>query len=226
MRPVNGAIAAGDCAWVRLVGLRADVVAALDFFEKKPPEVMTFDRKPWRVEQVTWRDHPWAGQTSYRELAIRAQRTHPPDSLTFEFASPTAFSSADLNIPLPDPMRVFDSLRARWAALSTGFVLPEALMEFVRRFVPLTEFRAHSEKLMLKTLEIGFCASRVRYTIKPPKTISDKQHEKKPDEARMLDALNAQRDDLARAVALLGEFAFYGGVGIKTTSGMGMVRQI
>lgn len=224
--PVTGAIAVGDRAWVRLVGLRADVVAALDGFAKTPPEVVTFDRRPWRVEQVTWCDHPWAGQTSYQELAIRAQRANPSNSLTLEFATPTAFSSADLNIPLPDPMRVFDSLRAQWAALPTGFALPEALMEFVRRFVPLTEFRAHSEILMLKTPEIGFCANRVRYTIKPLKTVSDNQRAKKPGEAHWLDTLNAQHDDLARAIALLTEFAFYSGVGIKTTTGMGMVRRI
>jgi CRISPR/Cas system endoribonuclease Cas6 (RAMP superfamily) len=41
-----------------------------------------------------------------------------------------------------------------------------------------------------------------------------------------LDTLNAQREDLARAVALLGDFAFFCGVGIKTTTGMGMVRRV
>lgn len=224
-RPVEGRVAPGNEAWVRLVELRADVVAALDVVAQHPPATVNFDRVSWEITRATWNDHPWAGRATYAELVQRHQTAPPPDAIWFEFATPTAFSSADLNIPLPDPMRVFESLLNQWHTLST-FPLPESLMDFVRHFVPLTEYDAHTEKLMLKTVEIGFCAEQVKFTIKRRVSVGNSLRRNKPDYARELDALNAQRDDLARAIALLVDFAFFCGVGIKTTTGMGMVRRI
>lgn len=228
-RPVKGTITAGDQAWVRLVGLRADVVAALDVFAQHRPATLNFDHTPWAVESVTWTDHPWAGQSSFQQLVVRSQQAAPPHEVWLEFASPTAFSSADLNIPLPDPLRVFGSLWQQWNILNPSpavFALPETFMDFVQHFVPLTEYRAHSETVQLKTPEIGFCADRVKFAIKPRAKVNNRLRIKNPDRARTLDALNNLRDDLARAAALLCDFAFYCGVGIKTTTGMGMTRRI
>src|SRR5690606_6968970 len=122
-RPVEGTIAPGDHMWVRLVGLRADVVAALDRFARHPPATLEFDRVPWEVARATWDDHPWAGRAAYAGLVQQHQAATPPNAVRFEFATPTAFSSADLNIPLPDPLRVFESLLNQWHALS-AFPLP------------------------------------------------------------------------------------------------------
>ncbi|WP_119071490.1 CRISPR system precrRNA processing endoribonuclease RAMP protein Cas6 [Aggregatilinea lenta] len=224
-----GTVAPGDQAWVRLVGLRADVVAALDEAVRRSPSARELDRVPWEIERATWTDHPWAGQTTYEALIRHHHSAAPPTAVWFEVASPTAFSSADLNIPLPDPVRIFDSLRQQWEALNPlppAFALPERLMEFVRRFVPLTEYSAHTEALMFKSPEIGFCAERVKFAIKQRVSVPKRWRVDRPDEAAALDALNAHRDDLARAIALLADFAFYSGVGIKTTTGMGMVRRV
>ena len=228
-RPVQGDLAPGDDAWVRLVGLRADVVAALDTFAQRPPATLDFDRVPWQVVRATWTNHPWAGRASYAGLVQQCHAAAPPRAVRLTLATPTAFSSADLNIPLPDPLRVFDSLRQQWGALTplpTAFALPDVLPEFVRHFVPLAEYCAHTEMLMLKAPEIGFCAEQVKFTIKRRVSVGRSLRKNKPDYARDLDTLNAQRDDLARAVALLADFAFYSGVGIKTTTGMGMARRI
>ena len=224
-RPVHGTLAQGARAWVRLVGLRADVVAALDAFAQHPPAMTNFDRVAWQVERVTWAEHPWAGRATYAGLIRHHQAAPPPSALRFQFATPTAFSSADLNIPLPDPVRVFESLSNRWHALS-AFPLPESMSDFVRHFVPLAEYRAHTQSLRLKTPEIGFCAEQVKFTIKRRVSVGAGLRRNKPELAQALDALNAQRDDLAQALALLADFAFFCGVGIKTTTGMGMVRPI
>jgi CRISPR-associated endoribonuclease Cas6 len=229
VRPVEGAVRPGDNAWVRLVGLQAEVVAALDHFAQQAPSTVTFDRVPWEIARATWTDHPWAGRATYAGLIQQHHAAAPPDVVWFEFVSPTAFSSADLNIPLPDPLRVSDSLRQQWNALNplpAALALPDTFMDFVQYFVPLTEYRAHSEAVRLETPEIGFCAEHVKFTIKPHARVSHRLRIKNPDRARVLDALNDQRDDLARAVALLSDFAFYGGVGIKTTTGMGMAQRI
>lgn len=230
-RPVKGMITKGGQAWVRLVGLRADVVAALDAFTQHRPATLNFDRTPWAVESVTWTDHPWAGRSSFQQLFVRSQQAAPPHEVWLEFASPTAFSSADSNIPLPDPLRVFESLWQQWNILNPSpavFALPETFMDFVQRFVPLTEYRAHSEMVQLKTPEIGFCAKRVKFTIKPRAKVNNRLRIKNPDRARLLDVLNSQRehDDMAQAVTRLCDFAFYCGVGIKTTTGVGMTRRI
>ncbi|NLF78344.1 MAG: CRISPR system precrRNA processing endoribonuclease RAMP protein Cas6 [Chloroflexi bacterium] len=229
-RAVRGRILSGDCAWVRVAGLRTDVVAALDQSMPEPEAEVEIDHIPWKVESVfdNNSEHPWAGRTSYGELIQRYHAAALPDSVQLEFASPTAFSSADLNIPLPDPLRVFDSLHQQWSALipSAAFALPESLMEFVRHFVPLSEYSAHTEVLTLKTPEVGFCAKQVKFTIKQRVSVGKSVRKNKPEYARTLETLNDQRNDLARAVALLAAFAFYCGIGIKTTTGMGMVRPV
>lgn len=252
-RPVEGTVAPGDPAWVRLVGLRADVVSALDKSISAPrvfasgerdqlpankrPAVwkedgitfVQFDYDRWIVESFTWTDHPWAGQATYGGLIRHHLAATPPEAIQFEFVSPTAFSSADLNIPLPDPLRVFDNLRQQWSVLNplpAAFALPDTFMDFVRHFVPLTKYSAHSEVVQLDTPEIGFCAEQVKFTIKPRSKVNNRLRVKHPDRADALDALNSLRDDLARGIALLSDFAFFSGVGIKTTTGMGMVRRL
>lgn len=251
--PIDGAIEVEDRAWVRLVGLRADVVTALDKSISDPrvfapgerdqlpankrPAVwkedgitfVQFNYDRWIVEISTWTDHPWAGQATYDGLIRHHLAATPPKAIQFEFVSPTAFSSAGLNIPLPDPLHVFESLQQRWNALNplpAAFSLPDTFMDFMRHFVPLTEYSAHSEIVQLDTTEIGFCAERVKFAIKSHTKVNKRLRVKHPDRADALEAFNGLRDDLAQGIALLSDFAFFSGVGIKTTTGMGMVRRI
>lgn len=226
---ILGHVLPEDRAWIRLVGLRAEIVSALDAFVQRNPATIELDHKLWYVEDVAWNPakHPWAGRTTYAHLAAAHQQAAPPDELWFRFMTPTAFSSADLNIPLPDPVRIFDSLCQRWRALNTlppGWDLPDLLTEFVRYFVPLTEYRASTAPLEMKSPEIGFCSDGVKFSVKRSVSVSPSMRNNNPDKAALLDQLNTQRDELAHALGLLADFAFYSGVGIKTTTGMGMVK--
>jgi CRISPR-associated endoribonuclease Cas6 len=220
-QPVWGAVSPGDHAWLRLVGLRQDVVAALETFADQPPASIELDRAMWDVESVV-RDstaHPWAGRATYGALLRTYQFVAPAVDLALEFAAPTGFHSNGLNVPLPEPSRVFDSLLRRWNDLS-GCILPDGLEQFVTWQVVLSRYRAETRILSFKggSKQVGFVGQATFHIV----TRNTQFERTDPD----LDAsLAADHDDLARALGLLAEFAFYCGVGIKTTTGMGMVRR-
>ncbi|NWF70875.1 MAG: CRISPR system precrRNA processing endoribonuclease RAMP protein Cas6 [Chloroflexi bacterium] len=216
---LRGEIAYGEEAWLRVSALRADVGAALEAYAARMPAQIEIDRQPWIVTQLVW-DDDWSGRSTYPALSRPHIYAPPPGALRLHFAAPTAFHSGGLNFPLPDPRLVFGSLAQRWAAFSP-LPLPDELNEFVTHFVALGRFNLESHLLRFKqgSRHIGFCG-HVRYLILPENPKLSKN-----DPARAA-ALAQKHDDLARALALLTDFAFYSGVGIKTTTGMGLARPV
>lgn len=216
-----GAVSAGDGAWLRLVGLRREVVAALEVFASQPPPTIELDYAPWEVEAVTWDTaaHPWAGRAHYAALIRQGLTASPPRQVALEFASPTAFHSDGLNVPLPVPASVFGSLAARWRDF-TGAPLPEELSPFVQHFVMLSRYRTETRILSFKqgSRQVGF-VGEVSFTVAGRNAALEK------NQPELAGALSARHADLARTLGLLAAFAFYSGVGIKTTAGMGMGRE-
>ena len=160
----------------------------------------------------------WAAAIDEAALVAGAKPSH---EIRLQFATPTAFSrgeqpwgrSMDL---LPGPTNVFDSLARRWNGLVAR---PKGLEQVDRR--ELSRFVA--ERVVVSRLEgintralrfghglqIGFSGT-VGYTVlgvRGPKADEDGLR-------------------LARTLDWLADFAFYSGVGTKTTMGMGQVRRI
>jgi CRISPR-associated endoribonuclease Cas6 len=220
--PLIGAVPTEESAWVRIGGLNQSVNAVLLHFAANPPPEIEFDRERWRIESIaTTRDqHVWANSASFADLLRRNPHEHAPDSVRFQFAAPTGFHSKSLNVPLPIPALVFGSLYARWNTLAP-VQLPDLLPDFVDQFVPISRYQTRTEILRFKQggQQIGF-VGEVGYSILARNAGLAKH------DAGLAAALEAQHSDLSAAIGLLADFAFYSGVGIKTTTGMGMMRRL
>lgn len=217
--PVLGRVQRGQLVWLRLTGLQRAVTLALSEVAAQPPATIELDRDRWEVEGVTCQaaDHPWAGSESYLALAYAHQQALPPRAIRLRFNSPTAFHSSGLNVPLPVTNLVFASLWRRWEELS-GLQLPEDLAPFIDYFVALSRHDIASTSLSFKrgSKQVGFVGEATFAIMRSSNNL------KRADPA-LADHLTAQHANLSRAVGMLAAFAFYGGVGIKTTQGMGMV---
>lgn len=140
---------------------------------------------------------PWCGSSSWKELL----RAEPRKEVELVFATPTAFKAGDLDLPLPIPRLVFGSLLRKWNAFS-----PHPLrisIQDLERTVALAE--AHIRTRIFydgRSHIVGF-VGRARFRV-----------------------LRGASPELLQAVNVLAQFAFFAGVGRKTTHGMGLVRVV
>lgn len=170
------------------------------------PEEVELDRQPFRVVSATvdQDEHLWAGTDSYQDLSAPHLLAQAPilRQWTLRFASPTAFRSKGMTVPLPLPDLVFGSLVDRWNCWS-----PVALSSEVRRFaseqVAVGGYRLQTRALPFKEggLQIG-AVGYCRY-------------------------VSLSGDRYWRAVlSVLADYAFFAGVGYQTTKGMGQARRL
>lgn len=160
--------------------------------------------QPFRVEMVVCDNlqEPTSGQADYADLLTASTAR----SLNLTFGSPTTFKKTHPDRkteqfqPLPEPRLVFRSLFERWNRFSP-LPLPDGLMEEIEKGVTLADYRIHTERVGFeranRTSLVGF-VGWVRY-----------------DLAASLSPQTRQ------VIQVLGEFARYSGVGIKTTVGLG-----
>ena len=199
-------IAAGAAYYVRVTGLTARVSQGLEAaFCTEPPAGLELDGHPFQVVCTTCdaAQDGWSGRATYEALAsaqlIRSDP--PPRRATLHFASPVAFKSGGLQVPLPLPGLVFGSLATRWNAFS-----PIALSPEIRRFgeerIAISRYRLQSRPVQQKqgALRIGG-VGRATYT-----------------------ALSGDRYWLG-VMQMLADFARFGGVGVQTATGMGQARR-
>jgi CRISPR-associated endoribonuclease Cas6 len=155
----------------------------------------------------TRQGHPWAGHTTWSRLVRGAA---PSDEIRLAFVSPTAFGFGQKAwgkkvMVLPRPETVFGSLARSWNHLAPEpFQIDRRdLREYLDENVVIKRIDdLHTQMLHLgRSLQIGF-VGRVLYGL-----MSD-------DEAKR-SQLNA-----------LANVAFYTGVGMKTTMGMGQCRRM
>jgi len=191
---------------LRISGLTQQVSQALEqALLAEPPATWTLDDHPFVVTETVCdaQQEPWSGRTTYEALAAAQllQGERLPRQAALEFASPTAFKSAGMTVPIPLPGLVFGSLVERWNAFSPVTLSPEA-RRFGEEMVAISRYRLESEAVGQKNsgLRIGG-VGRVTYT-----------------------ALGGDRYWLG-VLQMLADFALYSGVGVQTTTGMGQVRR-
>ncbi|HDQ71094.1 MAG TPA: CRISPR-associated endoribonuclease Cas6 [Chloroflexi bacterium] len=156
---------------------------------------------------ATPESHPWAGYTSWARLAMEAR---PEPEITFEFVSPTAFGFGQKDwgkkvMVLPLPETVFGSLARSWNDLAPPqmYVDRKAQRAYLDEHVVIKRLE-HVNTQMLKfrrSMQVGF-VGRVTYGL-----MADDE------------AIRCQLNGLA-------DLAFYTGVGMKTTMGMGQCRRV
>jgi len=154
-------------------------------------------------------EHPWAGGDSYAELydnwLVRAKEEGLPRIVGLRFQSPTAFrmSGSGLSVPLPAPRLVFQSLLDKWNRFSPIHL--ELTLDEVERHVGITRYALETRMLDFGGYkQIGFVG----------------------DCWFFIDRRAEGEERLSRLINLLADFAFYAGIGRKTTMGMGQARRI
>lgn len=149
--------------------------------------------------------HPWAGRTTYADLVRRCTLDIPPPrTMTIDFASPTVFRSSGVNVPLPLPGLVFEGLARRWNLYAPLTVPPE-----VRRFgdeaMLISRYRLWTERVAFG----GSAGDDGAY----PGFLGQCSYGFRSHDRYWLGL-----------VYLLSAFAFYAGVGARTSMGLGQAR--
>ena len=151
---------------------------------------------------------PWANYTSFAQLYHQARAE---TEIELKFTSPTVFSfgskaGGHKTVPLPEPTLVFRSLMKRWNA----FALPElsldkALLEYVEENVVVKRYRLKTRmQRFSRSPQVGFVG---------PVTFK-------------LMGRTETGDSFRRQLNLLADYAFYSGIGYKTTMGMGQCSRV
>jgi len=151
------------------------------------------------------REHTWANQSTFEELYNNGvARAHQEKrKLDMEFVSPATFRLAKsrMSMPLPWPRLVFQSLESKWNAFS-----PIPLCIDWPAFEQLVAVARHR----LETRMLDFGPYRQVGFVGDCQYIIDRRAK-----LRLLQSLHTMAD-----------YAFYAGVGAKTTMGMGLTRRI
>lgn len=199
-------IHAGRPYTVRLTGLTDEVSRALQaaLLERRPGQWELSSHK-FAVADVICDGarHPWSGRTTYEELAAaNLIRREPEPFVTIEFATPTAFKSAGLTVPMPLPNFVFGSLVERWNTFSTVPLDPE-MRQFGGEGIAVSRYRMESIAVDQKNaaIRIGGVGQTTYRAVAP--------------------------DRYFRCVMqMLSYFALYSGIGVQTAVGMGQARRV
>ncbi len=210
-RPYTVSGPRGDTPWLRITSVDGDLSVVL--LDRILPTLQQFTLADiaLTVTSVETDGHSWAGHADFESLAHAAFDAATPTSPAFEFGTPTAFHHNGLAIPLPMPALVYGSLIQSWNHFSP-VPLPVRLDDFLQSSVGISRHRIATRSVRFGENEqhIGFVGT-TRYVILP-----EDKTAYSPDEYR----LRVQTFDL------LTRFAFYVGVGVRTTVGMGQVRPL
>jgi len=202
----NQAVSAGQACWLRVTMLN-DLVFQT-FIQRflqgglgaPPGPQIQLGPLGFAVSAVltTPGSHPWAGTVPAETLRAQAA---PAERLALEFASPTAFHVSGRYELFPMPRLVFGALAARWRDCVAPAMDP-AYIEDLAGDLLISEFSLRTENLRWDgRVQKGF-TGRCAYH---------------------LDALPPSERAL---LAALADFAYYSGVGGKTTQGMGQCRRV
>ena len=163
--------------------------------------IVTLGSGRFEVEELITqpKDSPWSRYDDFQGLWDRASREK---EITLGFRSPTAFRSSGRNLVFPQPELVFGSLIARWNAYSEINPGDSLGDEWLSKVV----VSRHS--LNTRLLDFG-SYRQVGFTGKCTFELKD-----------------SAAEEAARWMNALADFAFYAGVGAKTTMGMGQTRRI
>lgn len=172
-----------------------------------PGAEIELDGTPFEVVQVASEpaQHNWAARLTYEDLSARwlLARETPGGRIELQLLAPTAFKSAGKLQIFPLPDLVFGSLLAKWNAFAP-VALPEEARRFAAECLVVSRFELRSQAAPFKT-ENAFKSGAVG-------TVT-------------YSAMNRDRYWLS-VMNVLADFAWFAGVGISTTMGMGQVRRL
>lgn len=170
-----------------------------------------------RVLSTPQSGEEWAGCTSFADLYTNASDSEK--QFAFHFATPTFFKRGggpaypDLIVPLPLPDLVFGSLLRNWNQFSSSsFVEANLLKEMCSHHLEMTHHRITSQFVRLVFQRDD---GQYRTTTFPGFVGSCSFRLVELHDRNIIKTLNA-----------LADFAFYSGVGAKTTMGFGVAKRL
>ena len=212
-RPYTVSVPRGgtDTPWLRITSASSDLTAVL--LDSVLPNLahLTLAGIPIAVTKIETQGHSWAGRSDFETLAHDAFGSTQHNSPGFEFATLTAFHQNGLSVPLPIPALVYGSLIQAWNNFSP-VPLPVRLDDFTQNYMSISRHRIATGRVSVAASEqhTGFKGT-VNYIFLP--------QEKTPYSAD-------EYYQRLQTIEMLTSFAFYAGVGIRTTVGMGQVRPL
>jgi len=218
---VHGPIAADERVWFRISALTNGVSDALQTIAATQTGAsVEIDHFRWTLETIDASSGLWAQQSTYQMLIAEHAAARPRSELRLTFDTPTGFHTKGSTVPFPLPALLFESLIMRWNAFSP-VLLPELLHPFVDQHVSIHAFEGTARSILQKNghSEVGFIGDMTYTMIRRNPTL----HKVDPMLSRQLEV---QYTPLAQAVNMLADFALFSGAGIKTASGMGLMRRI
>jgi CRISPR-associated endoribonuclease Cas6 len=208
----------GQVYWLRITMLDATVFGSFAHYLIANPRALTVRIGDARFEISRLLSTPdpeqgsqsWVAYSSFAELfnvSVTQKQYH------FEFATPTAFSMGQkswgkLLKMFPEPSYVFESLARQWELFapvslrmeSTGLT-PRAIGNWCEEYVIVTRYALETRYLPSSKFGLSGFQGDVMYEVKGMPAAPE-----------------------ARWLARLARFALFGGVGYKTTMGMGQAR--
>jgi len=223
---------AGHECWLRvtLTGETLFGTFIRRFLQGEARPTLRLGEMPFGVSEVltTPGSHPWAGYTTAEELLNCAR---DDDTIALEFASPFGFSLGDNRVEIaPRPELLFGGLHKKWAQWcarplapgersSLAGVTPPAaqsrLSEVHRRgLAELPDEPWLREHVLIKAWRVQ--SRMLRYG--PQAQVGS--------EGNVVFRIFNADAKARRMLNALADFAFYAGIGRKTTQGMGQVRRV
>jgi CRISPR-associated endoribonuclease Cas6 len=210
----------GQECWLRVTVIGEELSDVfLSSILKKLPKTLTLYKMDFRIDGCTLnpREHSWAGETSFADIAQDSQYEKVSSNLRMEFVSPTAFRNNRRDIALPIPGKVFRSLAEKWNTFCPEAVqLQEIWPEFAEDCIIVNELTAvntvHWEFAeRTRGAATGFTGT-VGFSLLP--------------KSKVRDEWKSYWDGADVVMQSLAKFAFYSGVGHHSTIGMGQARVI
>lgn len=150
-------------------------------------------------------EHEWAGTSNYSRIYRKyvIDQKDVERKITLNFYTPTTFSAGDHNFILPLPETVFNNLLEKWIRYGEVPFSKEEFLLWIRENIVVSKFEIRTRMWDFKKYKyVGFVGN-----------------------VEFLDT--SKSENVYRCLwNVLSDFAFFAGIGAKTTMGMGMVKRI
>ncbi len=207
-------IPAGGQVYVRITTYSApltrlveeNIFPALDGHVQLGEAFFSFVRVLTRPEEGDASLKPWLGRMTFEELiAAHTLQRSPAARVTLRFVSPTVFRSRGHFMPFPLPRLVFESLVRRWNAFAPVRV-HEDVVRYADEAMAISSYNLRTEHVRFgEEGERGAMSGFV---------------------GRCTYAMRVKDRYWMGVVQALAHFAFYAGVGKRTSMGLGQVRKV
>lgn len=210
----------GQECWLRVTTIGDELSEmVLEKVLKRLPKSLTLYKMNFRVDGYTLnpREHPWAGQTSFVEIAQDIQYVKISREARMEFVSPTAFRSNGNDIALPMPGQIFRSLWQKWNEFCPeSMQLQEIWPQFAEACILVSEMTA------VNTVHWEFAEGTLGAATGFTGTVGFML----PQKHKVPEKWQKYWDGADVVMQSLAHFAFYCGVGHHGTIGMGQARLV